>query len=149
LLKERTGRAGPFAVLGGPAGDVRSQRRIAGFMAHAAGARVCHADSWYVEAGHEPAQRILEGRPAGIFACNDRLAEAVMAVGRRAGQALPPLVGFDNAPVAERLRLTTIGIPWPTMVAQAVDVITARLSGNTLGARLISLAHEPVLRLTA
>jgi len=58
-------------------------------------------------------------------------------------------VGFDNAPVAERLRLTTIGIPWATMVTQAVSVIAERLQGSTGSARLICLAHEPVMRLTA
>jgi len=149
LLKERTGRSRGFVVLGGPADDVRSQRRIAGFCAHAPDATVVTAASWFLEAGAVPAARILAGNPAGIFACNDRLAEAVIAVAKRSGRALPPLVGFDNAPVAERLRLTTIGIPWATMVAQALELIAIRLAGEAHGARVISLAHEPVLRLSA
>lgn len=149
LLKERTGRRDGFAVLGGPADDARCVARIAGFRAHAGVARVVCAGSWYVEAGLECAAEILARRPSGIFACNDRLAEAVLAYCARESMARPPLVGFDNAPVAERLRLTTIGIPWATMVAQAVHVIGERLRGGTGSARHVSVAHEPVMRLTA
>ncbi|WP_414660311.1 substrate-binding domain-containing protein [Horticoccus sp. 23ND18S-11] len=148
LLRQRTGRTSGFAVLGGPRDDPRSLQRIAGFRRHAAGARVVHAASWFVEAGGEHAAAMLAARPAGIFACNDRLAEAIIRHCRTHERALPPLVGFDNAPVAERLRLTTIGIPWGTMVTQAVELIAARLAGSTASARLISLAHEPTLRLT-
>ncbi len=148
LLKERTGHADGFAVLAGPADDVRSVQRVAGFRAHAGVTRVISADSWYVEAGTAKAAAILATKPVGIFACNDRLAEAVIAFCAAQGIPRPPLVGFDNAPVAERLRLTTIGIPWTTMVAQAVSVIGERLQGSTASARLISLAHEPVMRLT-
>lgn len=149
VLKERTGRAGGFAVLGGPATDVRSVQRIAGFRAHAAGVKVVCAASWFVEAGEEKVAELLAGNPAGVFACNDRLAEAVIGYCAAEKRVLPPLVGFDNAPVAERLRLTTIGIPWATMVKEAVALIEARLSGGTNAARFVSLAHEPILRLTA
>lgn len=149
LLKERTGRAGGFAVLAGPADDARSVQRVAGFRAHAGVTTVVSADSWFAEAGTAKAAEILAARPTGIFACNDRLAEAVIAYCAAHAAARPPLVGFDNAPVAERLRLTTIGIPWATMVMQAVSVVAERLQGSTGSARLISLAHEPVMRLTA
>ncbi len=148
LLKERTGRTGGFAVLGGPTKDARSQQRIAGFCAHAEDTQVICADSWFVEAGRDQAGRILAAKPTGIFACNDRLAEAVIEHCRATATPLPPLVGFDNAPVAERLRLTSIGIPWAAMVAQAADVIAARIRGSSEPARFISLAHEPILRLT-
>jgi DNA-binding transcriptional regulator YhcF (GntR family) len=149
LLKERTGRAGGFAVLAGPADDVRSVQRLAGFRAHADVSLAVSAESWFVEAGLKKAAQILATKPAGIFAANDRLAEAVITFCGERGVTRPPLVGFDNAPVAERLRLTTIGIPWATMVTQAVHLIAERLEGSTASARLISLAHEPVVRLTA
>lgn len=149
LLKERTGRTDGFAVLGGPADDPRSLQRIAGFRAHAGVNRVVHAESWFLEAGRDQAASVLAGKPTGIFACNDRLAEAVIDHCAAAALKLPPLVGFDNAPVAERLRLTTIGIPWRTMVSEAVQLIAARLRGGTDPARLVSLAHEPIHRLTA
>lgn len=149
LLKERTGHAGGFAVLAGPVDDVRSVQRVAGFTAQAGVALVVSAESWFVEAGMEQAAQILAAKPTGIFAANDRLAEAVMAFCAERGVKRPPLVGFDNAPVAERLRLTTIGIPWTTMVAQAMHLIGERLAGSTASARFISLAHEPVMRFTA
>ncbi len=149
LLKERTGHADGFAVLSGPEDDVRSVQRVAGFRAHAGVALAVSADSWFVEGGRARVARILAARPKGIFACNDRLAEAVITYCAERGEPRPPLVGFDNAPVAERLRLTTIGIPWASMVAEAVHLIGERLEGSTTSARLVSLAHEPVVRLTA
>jgi DNA-binding transcriptional regulator YhcF (GntR family) len=149
LLRARVGSPRGFAVLGGPEEDHRSAQRIAGFKAHAADATVLCAPSWFVEAGRTMAKRLLARKPAGIFACNDRLAEALIVHARLAGCALPPLVGFDNAPVAERLGLTTVGIPWTAMVEHAMELVTARLNGETELARLVSLAHEPVLRLTA
>lgn len=149
LLKERTGRTEGFTVLGGPADDNRSLQRVAGFCAHAGRTRVVHAASWFVEAGREQAAEILGRAPAGIFACNDRLAESLIRYARDERLPLPPLVGFDNAPVAEELRLTSIGIPWDAFVAVALEIIVARVSGSSAPARLQTLAHEPVLRLTA
>ena len=148
LLKARTGCAAGFAILGGPAEDARSVQRIAGFRAHTSGARLICADSWFVEGGLDRSATVLAGNPAGIFACNDRLAEALIRYCRLHRRPLPALVGFDNAPIAERLRLTTIGIPWGSMVAEAVKIVATRLAGGTDAARLVSLAHEPVLRLT-
>ncbi|MGH8019433.1 MAG: substrate-binding domain-containing protein [Opitutaceae bacterium] len=148
LLKERTDRSKGFVVLGGPEDDARCLQRVAGFRAHAADTRVIHAESWYVEAGIARAQAILDLDPLGIFACNDRLAQAVIEFHRARGRKLPPLVGFDNAPIAERLRLTTIGIPWSEMVKHAAERIVARLQGSTAAGRLTVLTHEPVVRLT-
>ena len=149
LLKERTGHTRGFAVLAGPADDARSVQRVAGFRAHAGVEIVASAETWFVEAGRKKVEEIIAAKPKGIFACNDRLAEAVLGFCAEQQIPRPPLVGFDNAPVAERLRLTTIGIPWTTMVSQAVDLIGERLQGSTASARFISLAHEPVMRLTA
>jgi len=149
LLKSRTGRDGGFAVLGGPEPDLRSRQRIAGFCAHVQDATVTCAQSWFLEAGLAEAEHLLRAKPNGIFACNDRLAEALITHCRKSRVPLPPLVGFDNAPVAEHLRLTTIGIPWQAMVSHAVTLIAARLEGNAESARLVSLSHEPILRLTA
>jgi DNA-binding LacI/PurR family transcriptional regulator len=149
LLKQRTRRTDGFVVLGGPAADARSRQRIAGFLAHVRDARVVCAESWFVEGGAAAAADVLRGPPAGIFACNDRLAQAVLAAAAaESGRAAPPLVGFDNAPIATRLRLTSIGIPWTAFVTESLDLIRARLAGRTDGGRLVCLAHEPALRLT-
>ena len=149
ILKQTVGRAGAFAVLGGPRSDPRSQRRIAGFCAHVDDAWVCSADSWYVEDARVHAAGILARKPAGIFGCNDRLAQAVIEHARTLDLPLPPIVGFDNAPVAAGLGLTTIGIPWDTMVGEAVRIASERLAGGTGPARHITLAHDPVRRITA
>ncbi len=148
LLKQRTGRTDGFVVLGGPAADARSRQRIAGFQAHARAARVVCAESWFVEGGAACAADVLRGPPAGVFACNDRLAQAVLAAAAASGHPAPPLVGFDNAPIATRLRLTSIGIPWAAFVAESLALIRARLAGRPDGGRLVCLAHEPALRLT-
>ena len=149
ILKQSAGRSGAFAVLGGPRSDPRSQRRIAGFCAHVDDAWVCSADSWYVEEARTHAADILARGPAGIFGCNDRLAQAVVEHARAGGLVLPPIVGFDNAPVAARLGLTTIGIPWDAMVTEAMRIVSERLAGGTGAARHITLAHDPVRRITA
>lgn len=148
LLKTRTGRAGGFAVLGGPQDDARSRRRIAGFLAHVADATVVPAESWFVEAGRKHAAAILAQNAAGVFCCNDRLAEAVLTHGRSTGRTLPPIIGFDNAPIARELGLTSVGIPWDAMVEQAVALVVARLDGDTTPAKHITLAHELVLRIS-
>jgi DNA-binding transcriptional regulator YhcF (GntR family) len=147
LLKQQTGSKGAFAVLGGPREDERNVQRIAGFKAHANVTQVICADSWFVESGREHVSTLLSGKPAGIFACNDRLAQAVLEH-CRAHHLSVPLVGFDNAPVAERLRLTTIGIPWEAFVAHVMEKILARLSGSNAKASIVSLSHDVVLRLT-
>ncbi len=148
LLKESTGRTNGFAILGGPATDPRCIQRIAGFRANSVGARLFSANSWFVEGGRDRAAALVAAKPAGIFACNDRLAEALITFCRSRRHQLPPLVGFDNAPIAEQLRLTTIGIPWNTMVTEAVNFATQRVAGGSSAARLVILAHEPVHRLT-
>jgi DNA-binding LacI/PurR family transcriptional regulator len=129
--------------------DQRSVQRIAGFRAHAEIAVLVSANSWFVEEARKQAATLLAGNPAGIFACNDRLAEAVIDHARELGASLPPLIGFDNAPVAERLRLTTIGIPWDSFVSHAVEIIKTRLGGGSGTAKLVSISHEPILRLTS
>ncbi len=148
LLKQRTGCTDGFVVLGGPPADARSRQRIAGFRSQAGVARVVCAANWFVEGGAARAAEVLRDDPVGIFACNDRLAQAVLVAAADAGRAPPPLVGFDNAPIATRLRLTSIGIPWAAFVAEALALVRARLAGRTDGGRLVCLAHEPALRLT-
>lgn len=148
LLKERTGLARGFVVLGGPRNDGRSQRRVAGFLAHAEGARVVWADSWFLEDSRRAAAETLAAKPAGVFACNDRLAQALLRSCRAARVTPPPVIGFDNAPIAEQIKLTTVGIPWTILVDHAVELIAARLAGGLQPARLVSLPHEPVLRRT-
>jgi len=124
LLQRRRGAA-PFAILAGPPHDARSDERVAGFLS-VAPASVVAAPDWFLQGGLAVADRALAAGAGGIFCCNDRLAQAVI---RRASDRRirrPPLVGFDDAPVARYLDLTTIAIPWDDLVDAAVGVILRR-----------------------
>jgi DNA-binding LacI/PurR family transcriptional regulator len=58
----------------------------------------------------------------------------------------PRLVGFDDAPVAEELNLTTIAIPWDEVIGGAVEIIKRRLNGDTSAARQLIVTPRPVVR---
>ena len=142
-LLRATGPARKLAVLAGPKADRRSQQRVAGFQAHAPQATVVWAKSWFAEDAARVAPQVAGDRFAGVFCCNDRLAEALLAVGTSAA-----VVGFDDAPVAERLNLTTIAVPWAEIVAGAVEVVRRRLAGGTAAAAQLIFAPRPVMRAT-
>lgn len=134
-----------FAILAGPLDDPRSQARVAGFRS-VLPAAVISAESWFYEEGLLAAPRVLAAGPRGIFCCNDRLAEAIIQHCRTFARPLPPLVGFDDAPVADRLDLTTIAIPWPELTTAAVDVIRHRLATPTTTARHQTFTPRPIIR---
>lgn len=148
VLCKRPNDGRRFAVLAGPRDDERSKTRVAGFLSRLAQATVVNAGGWFFEDAQRVAARVLAANPAGVFCVNDRLAEALLACCREQGRAAPPIVGHDNAPVAEELHLTTIETPWEEMVDAAVAVIRSRLDGNSRPARQIILAQRPVYRLT-
>ena len=129
------------AVLAGPEDDHRSRQRVAGFRSVSTKAKVFWAESWDAEAAAKLAPRIAKGRFAGVFCCSDRLAEGLVTNGVAAA-----VVGFDDAPVAEALNLTTIAIPWQEMVAGAVDIIRRRMNGHTGAAAKLIFAPRPVMR---
>lgn len=132
-----------LAILAGPKHDRRSQQRVAGFQSLSPKSEVFWAESWYAESATRLASRISARYFAGVFCCNDRLAEALLASGTTAA-----VVGFDDAPVAEQVNLTTIAIPWSEMVAGAVDIIRRRIAGNTGAAAKLIFAPRPVMRAT-
>lgn len=132
---------GNTAVLAGPETDQRSRQRVAGFQSVSAKAKVFWADSWDAEAVAKLAPGITKGRFGGVFCCSDRLAEGLLKSGIEAA-----VVGFDDAPVAEALDLTTIAIPWADMVAGAVEIIRRRMNGHTGPAAKLIFAPRPVMR---
>ena len=134
-----------IAILSGPVRDPRSRARVDGFTS-VLPARVIAASGWYLEDGLRVVTRAVEAGPAGLFCCNDRLAEAVITHCDKSGIPRPPLVGFDDAPVAERLGLTTIAIPWSELCTGAVTVIKRRLSGDPATASQQIFAPRPVIR---
>ena len=133
--------AGNTAVLAGPESDHRSRQRVAGFRSVSARAKVFWAESWDAEDAAKLAPGITRGRFAGVFCCSDRLAEGLVSSGVAA-----TVVGFDDAPVAEALNLTTIAIPWQEMVAGAVDIVRRRMNGHTGAAAKLIFAPRPVMR---
>jgi Transcriptional regulators len=74
------------------------------------------------------------------------LAEATLICYQKLQIAAPAVIGFDNAPVAETLGLSTIGIPWEEVARVATAVIKKRLDGQTEHASAIVLPPVPVMR---
>ena len=150
--RRKSGRAAASlaraAILAGPEDDVRSRLRVDGFHSiHPAA--VVHAGGWYFEHGHAAARELLRRRPAALFCCNDRLAQAAIIRFREADEDIPLVVGFDDAPVAEELGLTTIAIPWEALVDAAARAIARRLAGTAATSSHQILNPRPVIRRTA
>ncbi len=145
LRGSRTSTNG-FAVLTGPADDRRSNQRRDGFLSVVPRATVIVAGSWFFEDGYARATRTIEAARAGLFCCNDRLAESIITYCQSNDVALPRLVGFDDAPVSERLNLTTIAVPWDEMITGAIGLIKRRLTGEPRVARQLILTPRPVIR---
>lgn len=129
------------AVLAGPESDHRSRQRVAGFQSVSSLARVFWAENWDAEAAAKLAPGIARGGFSGVFCCSDRLAEGLVSNGVECA-----VVGFDDAPVAETLDLTTIAIPWREMVAGAVDIVRRRMNGHTGSAAKLIFAPRPLMR---
>lgn len=135
-----------LAVLSGPSGDARSDARRDGFLSLVPHAAVVPAGSWYFEDGYKVAGAAVRAGSDGLFCCNDRLAEAVITHCRDHQVKPPRLVGFDDAPVAEQLNLTTIAIPWGELIAGAADLIKQHLNGSLTAARQLIFTPRPVMR---
>lgn len=146
ILRDRFGVRESTVIIGGPARDTRSRSRIDGFKTVFPDAQVCHAEGWFRRNGEAIASRVLRAESRGIFCCNDRLAEGISHYSARHGITPPPLIGFDNAPVAAGLNLNTIAIPWDGMVDAALDIIRRRIQGDRRTASQRILTPRPVLR---
>jgi hypothetical protein len=147
LISKKLQRHAKVTVLAGPADDPRSQRRIDGFVSIIPSATVHHAPSWYRE-NAPAASQVLRQKPDAIFACNDRLAQAILDAHALRPDQLPILFGFDDAPIAEQLHLSTIAIPWAQLADAVVQLIRRRLSGDESPSCRLILPPRPVLRLT-
>ena len=145
LLQQRAGAGSGFAVLSGPKDDTRSMRRVAGFTSMLK-AQVISAGGWFFENGFRTAAAVLKRKPAGVFCCNDRLAEGLLAYCGTRKITAPQVVGFDDAPVAERLNLTTIAIPWEELISGSLAVIKKRLSGDASTSSQQVFMPRPVVR---
>jgi DNA-binding transcriptional regulator YhcF (GntR family) len=134
-------------VIGGPAADRRSRSRIDGFRQIFPSAQVIMAGTWFFRSAVRSIAAPLSSVQAdAFFCCSDRLAEATLLCYQKRQMAPPVVIGFDNAPVAEALNLSTIGIPWEEVARAAAAVIKQRLDGRTDHASAIVLPLVPVIR---
>lgn len=125
---------------------VASQKRREGFMQSME--REGLDPSWQVEvsfgpdAGRAAAQQLLAGDqlPEAIVVASDEMAAGMMSVFRLAGVRIPDdlaLIGVDDHPVADLVRLTTIAQP-----AREQGRVAARLALQALAGVLVT---EPIV----
>jgi DNA-binding transcriptional regulator YhcF (GntR family) len=134
-------------VIGGPGADARSQNRIDGFRQIFPSAQVIQAGTWFLSSAVQTIAVPLRSLQAdALFCCSDRLAQATLICYQKLKIPAPIVIGFDNAPVAETLSLSTIGIPWEEVARAAAAVIKKRLDGQTDHASAIVLPPVPVIR---
>jgi len=134
-------------VIGGPAADARSQSRIDGFRQIFPSAQVIEAGTWFFRSAVQNIAAPLSSlRADALFCCSDRLAQATLICYQKLKIPAPIVIGFDNAPVAETLSLSTIGIPWEEVARAAAAVIMKRLDGQTDHASAVVLPPVPVIR---
>jgi LacI family transcriptional regulator len=138
-----------IALIRGDMKHSTAVRREEGFRAAMADAGIAVNPAWVVDgqftyrAGLDAGRRLLEGdrRPTAIFASNDDMATAVLAVAHGLGIAIPDelsVAGFDDTPVATTVwpELTTIHQPIADMAAQAIllalDGLRRRRTGEAV-----------------
>jgi DNA-binding LacI/PurR family transcriptional regulator len=148
MILEHQPRVASFLILGGPIEDARCQRRVEGFRRVLPGSPVVHARGWFREDGLAAADEVLTRNPAAVFCCNDRLAEGLLTACAQRRIPPPGVIGYDNAPIAEALNLTTIAIPWDLYVRETVELVRRRLAGDTSPARQVVLSLRPHRRLS-
>lgn len=134
-----------LAVLSGPKQDPRSAARVAGFLS-VASATVIASTSWFYEGALHVADDALAAGTGGIFCCNDRLAQAVIRRAADRGLPRPRIVGFDDAPVAQWLQLTTIAIPWEELVEAVIGAIRRKQASPASAAIAQLVSTRIVLR---
>ncbi|HEX4149160.1 MAG TPA: substrate-binding domain-containing protein, partial [Pirellulales bacterium] len=145
VLQSHTRATAGFAIIGGPSDDVRSRSRVEGFLSVQPAAVISSAN-WFYEGGYEVAGQAVSQALSGLFCCNDQIARAVLDYCRQHELDPPPLVGFDDAPVAEALNLTTIAIPWEELVDGVVRVVKRRLAGDRATSSHQVFNPRPILR---
>ena len=129
-LLRGTARPQRFGILAGPVGDRRSDERVAGFISRAKDPLIVHADNWHRDAGRRSASALIEAGLNGLFAANDRLAQGTLLAFQDAGRRPPLIVGYDDAPIAGQLGLTTIALPWQEIARAVVQRAQLRLQGD-------------------
>jgi DNA-binding transcriptional regulator YhcF (GntR family) len=135
-------------IVTGPLTDVRSALRTKGFQHIFPGTRLIELESWFSESAHEYIlPKLRRWNIDGLFCCSDRIALATIACYAQLKRPTPPLISFDNTPLAEQLRISAIGIPWERICKEAATIVRLRLAGNEEAASCHILPPQPVLRI--
>ena len=135
-----------IAFINGHPGHTASSQRFRGYMEgmNEAGLEV-GADQvaqgfFTYRSGLEAAERLLSNgfNPTAIFACNDDMAAAAMAIAHRRGMEVPDdlaVAGFDDTPLATMVwpELTTVRRPIADMARQAVRLLIEQVRAKRAG----------------
>lgn len=149
-------------ILGNP-NQSASERRLRGYKAALADAGMACADEliapglFTYRSGLEAAERLLdlERPPTAIFASNDDMAAATVAVAHRRGMDVPgdlSVCGYDDTALAVTVwpELTTIRQPIADMSRAAVDLLVEAVkrkrAGEEARPRQLLLSHMLVRR---
>lgn len=134
-----------IAFIRGDASHSPANSRYEGFVVAMNESNVEVNDDWVLEgdfsykrgmqAGKELLDRPKSERPTAIFACNDDMATAVIAVAHGLGLKVPEdisIAGFDNTAIASAVwpQLTTIHQPIKEMAARAVKLIDESIKSD-------------------
>lgn len=126
----------------GASNQTASAERLIGFetelaMAEPTAECLVEAGEFTYRSGFEAAERLLSARrpPTAIFASNDDMAAAAIAVAHRRGLDVPgqlTVVGFDDTPLATAVwpSLTTIRQPIAEMAETAIRLLTETPPGR-------------------
>jgi LacI family transcriptional regulator len=140
-------------IVGAPNQTVSAQRKAGFEMAlHQAGLPVraewVKPGSFTYRSGLGAAEQILSAtnRPTAIFASNDDMAAAAIAVAHQVGLEVPKdltVVGFDDTPLATTMwpALTTVRQPVAAMARKAVELLLEEIRLRRLGRTLEPLQH--------
>lgn len=125
-----------------PSAHVRRRGFEAGLAAHGAAIApdLDERGDYSFDSGYAAARRLFDhpNRPTAIICANDEMAAGAYKAAYEAGLSIPDdltLIGFDDAPIADRLSppLTTVRLPTREMARMAADrLITREQSAEAL-----------------
>ncbi|KQQ45118.1 LacI family transcriptional regulator [Duganella sp. Leaf126] len=138
-----------IGFIAGDGNQIASARRLAGYQAalQEAGAQIAQElvvpGLYTYRSGLEAAETLLAlaERPSAIFASNDDMAAATVAVAHRLGMDVPgdlTVVGFDDTALATTIwpALTTVHQPITDMAGEAVRLLQRQIRSRRDGAPL-------------
>jgi LacI family transcriptional regulator len=145
-----------IACIGGPAGLVPSEQRIAGWRMGLAEAgldvdagRLLWHGGFTSQGGYEALHAILRTQPlpTAVFVCNDLMAIGALCAAHESAIQVPgalSIIGFDDIELSGFTSppLTTVAQPKQRMGALAVDMLLERIEGRRRDTRKMVLQPE-------